>query len=64
MYQIIIKNKKSSIIKHINRDKKTGEIMKPLYEDDYWDIEIGSSAESVGSLGCRQVAKPMIQGYF
>ena len=24
----------------------------------------GSSAESVGSLGCRQVAKPMIQGYF
>jgi len=24
----------------------------------------GSSAESVGSLGRRQVAKPMIQGYF
>lgn len=26
--------------------------------------KLGSSAESVGSLGCRQVAKPMIQGYF
>ena len=26
--------------------------------------ETGSSAESVGNLGCRQVAKCMIQGYF
>ena len=26
--------------------------------------EVGSSAESVGSLGRRQVAKCMIQGYF
>ena len=27
-------------------------------------ISVGSSAESVGSLGCRQVAKCMIQCYF
>ncbi len=52
---------------HANRGSASGNEGKRLSRLRSWLVErsfAGCSAEFVGSLGGRQVAKPMMQGYF